>query len=90
MFDDDSIVKFDKLDNLELYHYDRCDINSPNNVKSNRGIIIERKDDEYNIVCRSFGYTPLFTTDQEEEFTKEVNTIFKDANKDFDISNIEF
>ncbi len=53
----------DELDSLKVYHYTDCNNNSSDDVKEMRGIIKENN----TVVCRSFPFTPEYTTEQLSE-----------------------
>ena len=53
-----SILVTDELNNLKVYHYDTCDLNSPDSLKEARGIIKNNTTE----VCKSFPFTPEITT----------------------------
>jgi hypothetical protein len=53
-----SILVTDELNNLKVYHYDTCDLNSPDSLKDARGIIKNNNAE----VCKSFPFTPEITT----------------------------
>jgi hypothetical protein len=53
-----SILVTDELNNLKVYHYDICDLNSPDSLKESRGIIKNNN----TILCKSFPFTPEVTT----------------------------
>ena len=56
----DMIVCVDSDDYLELWNYTESDNDSDEIIKENRGLI---KDKEGNVVCKSFGYTDEYTTE---------------------------
>jgi hypothetical protein len=63
-----SILVTDELENLKLYHYDTCDINSNSDLQSTRGII---KDNSV-IVCKTNGFIPEVRTDDTENISKWI------------------
>lgn len=56
----DPIVCIDGDDYLELWNYTESDNNSDPMIKESRGLI---KDKEGNTICKSFGYTDEYTSD---------------------------
>jgi len=65
---EESIEVVDRLDGLSCYHYTDANVLSSDEVKKYRGIIKSDETDE--IVCRSFGFTPEFGSNDNENLTK--------------------
>jgi hypothetical protein len=58
-----SLIIEDQTDKLTLFHYNNVSSETSNEVKQSRGKIIN---DNNEVVCNSFGYTPEYTVDQDE------------------------
>jgi hypothetical protein len=70
-----SILVTDEFENLKLYHYDSCDLNSPSELQSTRGIIKHNS----AIVCKTNGFIPEITTEDSENIKKFIETNSKDG-----------
>ena len=63
-----SIIVTDELDDLKVYHYNVCDLSSPDTLKDNRGII--KIND--NILCKTFGFTPEISSNDPDNITTHI------------------
>jgi len=70
-----SILVTDELNNLKVYHYDTCDLNSPTTLKEARGIIKNNTVE----VCKSFPFTPEITTVDIENIEKFITPNLKNS-----------
>jgi len=60
-----SVIIEDHTSRLTLHHYQSVDENTSEEVKKTRGLIY---DDENNLVCSSYSYTPEFTLEDKEKY----------------------
>ncbi len=70
-----SILVTDELNNLKVYHYDTCDLNSPSTLKETRGIIKNNGIE----VCKSFPFTPEITTVDTANIEKFITPNLKNS-----------
>lgn len=53
---------------LDMYSYDQCFNDSPEDIKNNRGVVIEKSSGQ--VIVSSFGYTDIYTPKEFEEIQK--------------------
>jgi len=53
---------------LDMYSYDQCFNYSPEDIKNNRGVVIEKSTGQ--VIVSSFGYTDIYTPKEFEEIQK--------------------
>ena len=63
-----SIIVTDELDDIKVYHYNVCDLSSPDTLKDNRGIIKINN----NILCKTFGFTPEISSNDTDNITTHI------------------
>jgi hypothetical protein len=70
-----SVSIVDTNNNLSIYHYNQCDINSEDAIKRYRGIVMDK---DGNVVCKSFDFTPEL---DENECDEEVEKFFSSSSQ---------
>lgn len=60
-----SVIIEDQTPSLTLHHYQNVDENTSEDVKKSRGLIY---DNEKNLVCSSYAYTPEYTLEDKEKY----------------------
>ena len=77
----DSIVVMQRIGNLEIKHYGVCDLESPAEVKSSKGLIYTTSDTGSTLVCPNIGFTPeVSANDNLEQIATIVHNVFGDQN----------
>lgn len=64
-----SVKIVDSLNDLSIYHYLDCDVNTDKETKKYRGVVMNN---EGKTICRSFGFTPEIDETDEELMTSVV------------------
>ncbi len=67
----------DSLNDLSIYHYLDCDVNTAEETKQYRGVVMNN---EGKTICRSFGYTPEIDESDNELMTSVVEPFLKQEN----------
>ena len=72
-----SVKIVDSLNDLSIYHYLDCDVNTDKETKKYRGVVMNN---EGKTICRSFGFTPEIDETDEELMTSVVEQFLKQEN----------
>ncbi len=72
----DNNLEINKFGNLLCYTFTECDENSPLVQQLYRGII---KNENGEVICQSFGYTPEFSHTDDENLIKFVEPVLKSS-----------
>ena len=67
----------DTLNDLSIYHYLDCDINTDEETKKYRGVVMNN---EGKVICRSFGFTPEIDETDNEAMTSIVEPFLSQEN----------
>lgn len=67
----------DSLNDLSIYHYLDCDVNTDKETKQYRGVVMNN---EGKTICRSFGFTPEIDESNDELMTSIVEPFLNQEN----------
>ena len=67
----------DSLNDLSIYHYLECDVNTDKETKKYRGVVMNN---EGKTICRSFGFTPEIDETETELMTSVVEPFLAQEN----------
>ena len=70
-----SVKIVDSLNDLSIYHYLDCDVNTDAETKKYRGVVMNN---EGKTICRSFGFTPEIDETDNELMTSVVEPFLKE------------
>ncbi len=73
-----SVKIVDSLNDLSIYHYLDCDVNTDSETKKYRGVVMNN---EGKTICRSFGFTPEIDETDSELMTSVVEPFLKEQVK---------
>ena len=73
-----NIESIDSIDELYLFHYKNCTIDTPSEEKKYRGLV---KDKDGKVICKSFGFTPELNETEEDTIKSILTPSFLESAK---------